>query len=37
MEQETNTLYDHKTCKLLPRPKDRNVIECKWSYKLEEK
>lgn len=34
MKEEYNALIKNKTWKLVPIPKDKNIIGCKWIYKL---
>lgn len=33
MEEEVNQIEKCQTCKLVPRPKDKNVIGTKWVFK----
>jgi histone deacetylase 1/2 len=37
MDSEHEALLRNRTWKLVPRPKGRNVIECKWVYKVKRK
>ena len=36
MKSEYESLVENKCWKLVPRPKDKNVITCKWVYKTKE-
>jgi hypothetical protein len=37
MEDEYNALLRNKTWKLVPPQADRNLINCKWAYKIKQK
>jgi histone deacetylase 1/2 len=37
MDIEYQALLRNKTWKLVPKPKDKNIIGCKWVYKIKKK
>lgn len=36
MEEEIKSLMENKTRKLVDKPKDHRMVQCKWIYKLKE-